>query len=167
MVQSYIDEYVWRYNNNCTTNREQSYELILREITKNFTPGQKLNEFEDRYEKCVPTDNEYFDFDSQSESDSQSETNSESDLSDFDNVYTIDNNLRICNENVIRENLFGEGDDEGSGDNESSDDDDDENVEHEKSGDGDDETATIAGKSISGSSTLNQNGLSDSVCDAD
>ncbi|CAF0771784.1 unnamed protein product [Brachionus calyciflorus] len=36
MIQSYIDEYVWRYNNNCTTNREKSYELILHEIAKNY-----------------------------------------------------------------------------------------------------------------------------------
>ncbi|RNA41814.1 hypothetical protein BpHYR1_039006 [Brachionus plicatilis] len=104
MIQSYIDEYVWRYNNNCTTNREKSYELILHEIAKNYNPGQALRDFEEKYEKCVPTDNEYFDFDSQSES--GSETNLENDLENLENsenmakenaedIYTDDEDKKI------------------------------------------------------------------------
>ena len=150
MIQSYIDEYVWRHNNNCTTNREKSYELILHEIAKNYNPGQALRDFEEKYEKCVPTDNEYFDFDSQSES--GSETNSENDLEELEN-----------NENMAKEKNLG-----NIFENEKVVDESDAVIVDKIEASDEEEEFTVAGKSISGSSTLNQNvGLSDSVCDAE
>jgi hypothetical protein len=41
MLQSYIDEFVWRYNNKCTTDRKLAYELILSEMSKYYKPGTK------------------------------------------------------------------------------------------------------------------------------
>ena len=41
MVQSYVDEFVWRYNNNVNNNRKEAYNLIMKEIAKYYAPGQK------------------------------------------------------------------------------------------------------------------------------
>ncbi|RMZ93697.1 ISXO2-like domain-containing [Brachionus plicatilis] len=68
MLQSYIDEYVWRYNNNCTTDRKIVFDLMLKELGKNYKPGQKLMEF-DKSEQ----EEEIFDIDSQSGSETGSD----------------------------------------------------------------------------------------------
>jgi transposase-like protein len=39
MIQSYIDEYIWRFNNKVTTDRKAAYFLILSEIAKFYKPG--------------------------------------------------------------------------------------------------------------------------------
>lgn len=38
-IQSYIDEFVWRYNNNC--DRKECFNLILKEIARFYSPGQR------------------------------------------------------------------------------------------------------------------------------
>ncbi|CAF1086129.1 unnamed protein product [Brachionus calyciflorus] len=45
LIQSYIDEYLWRYNNVCN-DRKSSYDLILKYIAKYYPPGTELNNFE-------------------------------------------------------------------------------------------------------------------------
>ncbi|CAF0950111.1 unnamed protein product [Brachionus calyciflorus] len=45
-IQSYIDEYLWRYNNNVCNDRKSSYDLILKYIAKYYQPGTELNNFE-------------------------------------------------------------------------------------------------------------------------
>jgi len=37
-IQSYLDEFVWRYNNNC--NRIECFSFILKEISRFYAPGQ-------------------------------------------------------------------------------------------------------------------------------
>ena len=39
MIHSYIDEYVWSYNNSCTTDRKIAYDLILKEMANYYNPG--------------------------------------------------------------------------------------------------------------------------------
>ncbi|RNA19630.1 RNA-directed DNA polymerase from mobile element jockey-like [Brachionus plicatilis] len=75
MIQSYIDEYVWRFNNSCTTDSNQAYEQIHKEIAKNHKPGN----FVDITKHSNIIDEELFEIDSQTSSDN----GSESDLADL------------------------------------------------------------------------------------
>ncbi|CAF1052115.1 unnamed protein product [Brachionus calyciflorus] len=43
-IQNYIDEFIWRYNNNC--DRKECFNLILKDIARFFSPGQTVENFE-------------------------------------------------------------------------------------------------------------------------
>ncbi|CAF0923894.1 unnamed protein product [Brachionus calyciflorus] len=102
MIQSYTDEYVWRYNNSCTTDRKIAYDLILKEMANYYNPGTELSEFEAKFQKFLPNDEEEFEFDSQSDS----ETNLEK---EYDGLSDVDDNddgndecLNVTEEYTVR-----------------------------------------------------------------
>ncbi|RNA25960.1 ISXO2-like domain-containing, partial [Brachionus plicatilis] len=93
-IQSYIDEFIWRFNNNVTTDRIACYNLILREISKFYRPGISLNEFEEKVLSENRTSfeedelsNENFETCSSSGSTSENEVNAEDIFSEFCVVY--------------------------------------------------------------------------------
>ncbi|CAF1135941.1 unnamed protein product, partial [Brachionus calyciflorus] len=71
MIQSYIDEFMWRYNFQVTTVRVQAYNLILLEISRYYQPGKKIviDELDNQVNGDPETDAEYS-VDSEDDSDS-------------------------------------------------------------------------------------------------
>ncbi|CAF1131279.1 unnamed protein product, partial [Brachionus calyciflorus] len=49
MIQSYLDEFMWRFNNSVHNNRIESYVLILKVISKFYAPETELENFEKNY----------------------------------------------------------------------------------------------------------------------
>ncbi|CAF0718791.1 unnamed protein product [Brachionus calyciflorus] len=71
MIQSYIDEFMWRYNFQVNTDRVQAYNLILSEISRYYQPGKKIviDELVNQVNADPETDAEYS-VDSEDDSDS-------------------------------------------------------------------------------------------------
>ncbi|RNA00896.1 hypothetical protein BpHYR1_028698, partial [Brachionus plicatilis] len=159
MIQSYIDEYVWRYNNNCTTNRKLTFELIMGEISNYYKPGTDLKLFEENYHKCVPQDDEVFDFDSQSGSETRSEKDlDEAELNEEDDLVGGSNDVE--DEEVEDEEVEGEEveDEEVEGE-EVEDEEVDDDGEEALVNRVEDEDTTVYGQSLTGSSTTKADNL--------
>ncbi|CAF1078095.1 unnamed protein product, partial [Brachionus calyciflorus] len=76
MIQSYIDEYVWRFNNKCTTDSKKAYDMILNGIKIYYKPGTQCSDFESNFKNDKSED--IYEIESDCSSDA-SETSSEQD----------------------------------------------------------------------------------------
>ncbi|CAF1088466.1 unnamed protein product [Brachionus calyciflorus] len=57
-IQSYLDEFIWRFNNNLSTDRVGCYNLILKVIVKFYKPGTKQEDFEKKCSEVIGDINE-------------------------------------------------------------------------------------------------------------
>ncbi|CAF1063061.1 unnamed protein product [Brachionus calyciflorus] len=107
-VQSYLDEYVWRFNNGVSTNRV-CYELILNALASLYKPGNDFSHLEkllEDEEMCF-SEEIYF---SDASSESSGQDDVESDIlssltgSDYGNIkeFELEDNLDlVSSENIV------------------------------------------------------------------
>lgn len=87
MIQSYIDEYLWRFNNKCTTDRKLAYNLIMNELARFYKPGTKLSEFDEFFDTNkddIDNDDAEFEIESDCSSDGSSDQDCGSVLGSLD-----------------------------------------------------------------------------------
>ncbi|CAF0955135.1 unnamed protein product [Brachionus calyciflorus] len=161
MIQSYIDEFVWKFNNKCTTDRKKAYDLISNEISLFYKPDTQASDFESQFNSNKFYENDYYEV----EFESDSEVNSDQDSSSV--LGSINNEDNSGTDEV---------------DDEIEDDCDDDKVEksdHDKNNDEDIEESTIQQYSNSESTTIqqysnsesttakNDSEINNSICDVD
>ncbi|CAF0765448.1 unnamed protein product [Brachionus calyciflorus] len=80
MVQSHIDEFIWRYNNKVNVDRKKAYDRILEEISIYYRPGYIDEETRKKLGKLLELNNDdgHIDVESETASDGSSDTESES-----------------------------------------------------------------------------------------
>ena len=82
-IQTYLDEFMWRFNNQVHNNRTKCYSLILSNIQNFYYPGTTQDEFEKLYtiSTCAEDEDVVLHYD---ENDDQEESSDEDDEEDVD-----------------------------------------------------------------------------------
>lgn len=85
MIQTFLDEFVWRFNNDVTTDRVKCYDLILETLVNFYEPGSDLKKIEDMFNDTNgdPDEEEslhFVDDDDDDDSDDESDDSSQDDV---------------------------------------------------------------------------------------